>query len=106
MPTLKLGFLASHGGSNMQAIIDACNSGKVNAKPCVVISNNSDSQALQRAKNEGIPFYHISTTTHPDSVDDAIIEAFEKHNVDIIILASRKFIFSRTSPWHTSPYVQ
>jgi phosphoribosylglycinamide formyltransferase-1 len=87
MPTLKLGFLASHGGSNMQAIIDACNSGKVNAKPCAVISNNSDSQALQRAKNEGIPYYHISTATHPDSVDDAIIETFEKHSVDIIILA-------------------
>ncbi|MBI5325118.1 MAG: phosphoribosylglycinamide formyltransferase [Ignavibacteriae bacterium] len=87
MSKLNLGFLASHGGSNMQAIIDACKSGKVSAEPCVVISNNSDSKALERAKNENIPFYHISTSTHKDKVDDAIIDAFEKHNVDIIILA-------------------
>ncbi|OGU16961.1 MAG: phosphoribosylglycinamide formyltransferase [Ignavibacteria bacterium GWB2_35_12] len=87
MPTLNLGFLASHGGSNMQAIINACKSGQVDANPCVVISNNSDSQALHRAKNEGIPYYHISTATHADGVDDAMIEAFEKHNVDVIILA-------------------
>ncbi len=87
MPTLNLGFLASHGGSNMQAIIDACNRGYVNAKPCVVISNNSDSQALLRAKNEGISCYHISTATHGDGADDAIINTFEKHKVDVIILA-------------------
>ncbi|TAL69247.1 MAG: phosphoribosylglycinamide formyltransferase [Bacteroidetes bacterium] len=87
MPKLNLGFLASHGGSNMQAIIDACKKDNFNAKPCVVISNNSESQALQRAKKEGIPYYHISTATHNDNVDDAIIGVMEKHNVDLIILA-------------------
>ena len=70
MATLHLGFLASHGGCNMQAIIDACKSGRLDAKYCVVISNNSDSVALQRAKNEGIPHYHISTLTHPGPRED------------------------------------
>lgn len=46
MTTLKLGFLASHRGTNMQSIIDACNEGKIDAVPAVVISNNGDSGAL------------------------------------------------------------
>jgi phosphoribosylglycinamide formyltransferase-1 len=87
MPKLNLGFLASHGGSNMQAIIDACNEGRLDAKPCVVISNNSESGALQRAEKEEIPYYHISIATNPDNVDDAILEALLKHNVDIVVLA-------------------
>ncbi len=89
MPTLHLGFLASHGGSNMQAILDACNAGRLDAKPCVVISNNSDSMALQRAKNEGIPGYHLSAHTHPDpeELDRTILEVLRRHGVDTVILA-------------------
>jgi phosphoribosylglycinamide formyltransferase-1 len=88
MATLHLGFLASHGGSNMQAIIDACKSGRLDAKPCVVISNNSNSMALQRAKNEGIPHYHISTLTHPGPrEDEEVLRVLQHHGVDTVILA-------------------
>ena len=88
MATLHLGFLASHGGSNMQAIIDACKSGRLDAKPCVAISNNSDSMALQRAKNEGIPQYHISVLTHPGpQEDEEILRVLRHHGVDTVILA-------------------
>jgi len=88
MATLHLGFLASHGGSNMQAIIDACKDGRLDAKPCVVISNNSDSMALQRARNEGIPWYHISGVTHPGSAEDEeILGVLQRHGVDTVILA-------------------
>ena len=88
MPTLHLGFLASHGGSNMQAIIDACKQGRLDAKPCVVISNNSDSMALARAGAEGIPRYHISASTHPgESEDRAILRTLQAHDVDTVILA-------------------
>ncbi len=88
MATLRLGFLASHGGSNMQAIIDACKTGRLDAKPCVVISNNSDSMALQRARNEGIPHYHISSVTHPGSLEDEeILRVLKRHGVDTVILA-------------------
>ena len=55
MENIRLGFLASHNGSNMQAIINACRNKTLNAVPAVVISNNSKSGALQRAKQEGIP---------------------------------------------------
>jgi phosphoribosylglycinamide formyltransferase-1 len=86
---LRLGFLASHGGSNMQAIIDSIKSGDLDAEACVVISNNSGSGAIERAKNEGIPFYHISSVTYPDpeNMDNAMIDALDRHNAEIIILA-------------------
>ena len=88
MATLHLGFLASHGGSNMQAIIDACKSGRLDANSCVVISNNSNSMALQRAKNEGIPHYQISVLTHPGpQEDEEILRVLRHHGVDTVILA-------------------
>lgn len=87
--TINLGFLASHNGSNMQAIVDACTSGRIDAKPCVVISNNSTSGALARARREGIPGYHLSGKTHPDpaQLDAAILDALLRHEVELVILA-------------------
>jgi phosphoribosylglycinamide formyltransferase-1 len=88
MSTLHLGFLASHGGSNMQAIIDACRQGRLDAKPCVVISNNSESMALQRARAAGIPGYHISAVTHPGAQEDReILGVLRRHGVDTVVLA-------------------
>lgn len=73
----------------MQAIIDACKSGMINADPAVVISNNSNSMALERAKNEGIPAFHISQKKYPEpeELDNAIIAILERYEVDIVILA-------------------
>lgn len=81
--------LASHGGTNLQAIIDACKSGRLNAKVCAVISNNSESMALRRAVNEDIPAHHISRKTHPDPnhLDKAIIDIIELSKANIIVLA-------------------
>src|SRR5512139_567576 len=88
MPTLHLGFLASHGGSNMQAIIDACKQGQLDAALCVVVSNNSESMALQRARKAGIPAYHISAVTHPGAGEDGeILRVLRRHGVDTVILA-------------------
>lgn len=86
---LRLGFLASHGGSNMQAIIDACREGRLAADPVAVISNNSASTALERAKREGIFGIHLSTATHPapDDLDAAILSVLEERRVDLVILA-------------------
>ena len=89
MDFLKLGFFASHEGTNMQAIIDACNDERLDAKPCVVISNNSKSGAIQRANKEGIPYYHLSSRKYPESkdLDKAILEALKAHGVNLVILA-------------------
>ena len=86
---LRLAALASGSGTNLQAIIDACKHGDLNAEVCVVISNNSGSRALERARSEGIPAYHISSVTHPqpDALDAAICSTLEAHDVEWVLLA-------------------
>ena len=86
---LRLGVLASHSGTNLQAIIDACRRGLLDARVCTVISNNSRSGALQRARHEGIPSYHLSGVTHPDEdgLDSAILRVLESHDVELVALA-------------------
>ncbi len=85
----NLGFLASHGGSNMQAIVDACRSGHLPAVPRVLISNNADSGAMARAQQARLPAIHLSGRTHPDVVtlDAAILAALCAHEVNLVILA-------------------
>jgi phosphoribosylglycinamide formyltransferase-1 len=86
---LKIGFFASGGGSNMQAVIDACKDGRLSMQPSVVITNSSKIKAVERAKNENIPHYHISDYTHnnPEDRDSAILKALKDNGTDIIILA-------------------
>ena len=84
---LRLAALASGSGTNLQTIIDACKRGELSAEVRVVISNNSGSRALQRARDEGIPAYHLSAATHPDSLDNEICRTLERHSVDLVLLA-------------------
>lgn len=86
---MNLGFLASHGGSNMQAILDACRSGEIPARPALLICNNRKAGALERAASFGLPAKVINQSTHPDDAarDAAILDAMKKAGVDLIILA-------------------
>ncbi len=85
----RLGFLASHRGSNMQAIIAACHSGRINAEPVLVISNNRDAMALQRAASAGVPATHLGAGDFPDAqaLDRAIAAELKQQQVDLVILA-------------------
>ncbi len=89
MKKLRLGFLASHGGSNMQAIVDAWKEGRLQVEPAVVVSNNSGSGAMERARLEGIPAFHLSSATYPNpsDLDAAISQVLEDHGVNLVILA-------------------
>lgn len=86
---MNLGFFASHGGSNMQALIDATKRGELDARPALLISNNRNSQATVRARQEGMPFLVMNSATHPDfeALDQAMLDALREHEVDLIILA-------------------
>lgn len=84
---LKLGFLASHTGSNMQAIINACRAGTLAAEPRVVVSNNSRSGALGRARQASVAAYHLSERTHGAALGEAILAAMQRHEVEVICLA-------------------
>ena len=89
MKKLRLGVLASHGGTNLQAIIDACAEGRLNAKISVVISNNSREKALQRARIAGIPAFHLSGQTHPtpEGLDSAISDTLVAHEIELVVMA-------------------
>lgn len=86
---MNIAVFASHNGSDLQAIIDGCKSKEINATVAVVISNNSDSNALQRAKDDGIPNYHMSSKTcgGEEALARELIKILEKYNIDIIFLA-------------------
>ena len=88
-PMKKLGILASHQGTNFQAIIDACRQGRLNAEPVIAISNNSDAAALVRACRAGIATAHLSGATHPEAedLDTAILETLTSHEVDLVVTA-------------------
>jgi len=86
---LRLGVLASHGGTNLQSIIDSCEAARIPAEVAVVISNNSQSGALERARKHNIDAVHLSNKQHPDDekLDEAITEVLREHEVDIVCLA-------------------
>lgn len=86
---MNIAVFASHGGSDLQAIIDGCKNNRINANVSVVISNNEDSMALQRAKNENIPSYHLSMKKLGDenTLANEILKVLSKYNIDLIFLA-------------------
>lgn len=86
---MKIAVLASHNGSNLQSIIDAIENGELKAEVSVVISNNSTSGALKRAKKHNIPGIHLSNQLYPDfhKLDEVILSKITESNSDIIFLA-------------------
>src|SRR5262245_27789856 len=96
---LRIGVLASHEGTTLQSIIDACVQGRINGRVVVVISNNSTSGALRRAAAADIESFHLSSVTHSsgDSLDAAICGALQRSRADVIFLAGyMKRLGSRT----------
>ncbi|HUT62970.1 MAG TPA: phosphoribosylglycinamide formyltransferase [Anaerolineae bacterium] len=89
MKRLKLGVLASGGGSNLQSIIDRSLDGSLSADVTVVISNNSGAGALERARKHGIDALHISTVTEgsAEAADKRIADEMAARKVDIVVLA-------------------
>lgn len=85
---MRIGALASHEGTTLQAIIDACTRGELPAQVVIVISNNRDSGALQRARKAGIAAHHLSSQTHaePETLDAAICRALVEHGAEIVVL--------------------
>ena len=87
---LRVGILVSGGGTNLQAIIDAINTGKItNARIEVVISNNPNAYALTRARDNGIEAVCISPKTFDkrEQFNDALLLKLKEYNPDLIVLA-------------------
>ena len=87
---LKVAVLVSGGGTNLQAILDAIDNGTItNAKVEVVISNNKNAYALERAKNHGIEALCISPKDYGtrDAFNKAFLEKLDDCQPDLIGLA-------------------
>ncbi|MGB5105262.1 MAG: phosphoribosylglycinamide formyltransferase [Candidatus Zixiibacteriota bacterium] len=86
---LRIAVLASHGGSNLQALIDGCASGQIDGEIVLVVSNNKKAFALERARN-----HHIDTLIMTDSAfatpEEYALELLmqlERRGVNLICLA-------------------
>ena len=87
---MKMAVLVSGGGTNLQAIIDAIDSGKItNAEISVVISNNANAYALERAKHHGIEALCVSPKSFSsrEEFNQKLLETIQSYQVDLVVLA-------------------
>ena len=87
---LKIGVMVSGGGTNLQAIIEAIGNGLItNTEIRVVISNNKNAYALERAKQAGIEAVCLSPKDFPDrnAFNQAFLSKVDEYDLDLIVLA-------------------
>jgi phosphoribosylglycinamide formyltransferase-1 len=87
---LKIAVCVSGGGTNLQAIIDAIESGKItNTEISVVISNNKNAYALERAKEHGIEAICISPKDYEsrEKFNEDFLTQLDSYGVDLVVLA-------------------
>jgi phosphoribosylglycinamide formyltransferase-1 len=87
--TLKIGVLVSGRGSNLQAIIDACDEGKIPAQVVVVISDVAGAPALERARSKEIDAVHVNYSDFSEKTDyeKAVAGILKDHHVELVCLA-------------------
>ena len=85
----RLAVLISGSGSNLQAIIDACHSGALDAEITLVLSNRADAYGLTRAQIAGIPTALLSHKDYAsrDAFDQAMIDVLDQARPDTLVLA-------------------
>ncbi len=87
---LRVAVLVSGGGTNLQAIIDAVESGRItNTELVGVISNNAGAYALERAKKHGVPAMCISPKDYASrgEFNEALLTGVNALNADLLVLA-------------------
>ena len=87
---LNIGVLVSGGGTNLQAIIDGIENGNItNTNIKVVISNNNNAFALERAKNHDIEAKAVSPKDYAtrEEFNEDLVRILDTYNLDLIVLA-------------------
>jgi len=94
---LRLGVLASGGGTNLQAIIDCCQDLSFPAEIAVVIANNPEAGALERALLANIPARCINHRdfANREAFDTALVAALQEAGVQLVVLAGFMRIISQ-----------
>jgi phosphoribosylglycinamide formyltransferase-1 len=86
---VPIGVLVSGSGTNLQAIIDAIEAKRLDAKIEVVLSNKADAYGLVRAKNHGIPTAVLDHKPFPsrEAYDQAVVDILRARGVELVVLA-------------------
>jgi phosphoribosylglycinamide formyltransferase-1 len=95
---LKLGVLASGGGTNLQSIINQCQQQKIDAEIVLVLCNNPGAGALTRAEQAGLPNVCINHRDFDkrENFDQAVVAALREAGVELVVLAGFMRIISET----------
>lgn len=83
-------MVSRHGrGSNLQAIIDACNEGRIDGQVAVVVGTRSEAPALDRARNNGIAAVEVKSKSFAtdDEYAARLLEVLAQHKTDLVCLA-------------------
>jgi phosphoribosylglycinamide formyltransferase 1 len=86
---MNIAVLASGEGTTLQAVLDACGSGRLPARVGIVISNNGAAGALRRAHGAGVPTRHLSAQRAggPVALDQALRDTLLEFGTDLVLLA-------------------
>ncbi|QUL97635.1 MAG: phosphoribosylglycinamide formyltransferase [Candidatus Fermentithermobacillus carboniphilus] len=90
---LSLGVLVSGRGTNLQAILDACEKGEIPARVKVVISNRPKALALERARAKGVPAFCVNPSSYgkwPEcrsAYEKKLVEILRSYGVELLVLA-------------------
>ena len=87
---VRVAVLVSGGGTNLQAIIDAKNAGKIpSAELALVLASNDKAYALERAANAGIPSEVLRKAKgeEPSLYGERLLEVLRRHEIDLVVLA-------------------
>ncbi|OGF49032.1 MAG: phosphoribosylglycinamide formyltransferase [Candidatus Firestonebacteria bacterium GWA2_43_8] len=89
MAKLRVGVLASGGGTNLQSIIDTSKTGEIDAEVVVVISDKKDAFALERARKSNIPAVFVDPKKYSSRElhENAIVKILEEHKTGLVCLA-------------------
>jgi phosphoribosylglycinamide formyltransferase 1 len=84
-----LGIMASGNGSNFEAVAQAIEDGRLNARIAVLIYNRSGIQAIERAQSRNIPAIFLDHRQYPtrEALDRDIVATFQAHQVDCVVMA-------------------
>ena len=94
----NIGVLISGRGSNLQAIIDAVQDGRLDARIALVISNKADAYGLERARSAGIETLVLDHKAFPsrEAFDQAMVDALRAREVELVCLAGFMRLVSAT----------
>lgn len=92
----RLVVLISGSGSNLQAILDACQQGRIKASVVAVFSNKANAFGLERARNAGVAAHAISAADHEsrEAFDRQLMQEIDAWAPDLVVLAGYMRILS------------